>query len=556
MSGRLALILTMALQMAAGQSHAEKAAPRFTDVTDKAGIDFVHITGASGKHYLPETMGAGGAVLDFDGDGWMDLFLVQSGPLAGFQGKASGHRLYRNQGNGQFADVTAGSGLGKLSGYGQGAVAADYDGDGKVDLYLTQMGVNRLFRNLGDGQFKDVTDQAGVGDPSWSSSAVFFDGDGDGDLDLYVVNYLHFSIETHKDCSQPSTGIRFYCHPDVDPAASDRYYRNLGDGRFQDATAAAGFTATGGKGLGAIAFDFDNDGDQDLYVANDSMPNFLYRNQGDGVFEEEGLLLGVAYNEDGRSEAGMGVDSADINGDGWPDLIVTNLSMEANALYLGGKQGFVYATRTAGLFAPSFPVLGFGVGFADFDNDGDSDLFVVNGDVQDNIADINDGLSYAQPSQLFLNNGRGMFTLESAAATGPPSEPRVGRGLLLLDFDNDGWLDLLITYSNGRARLFHNRGGQSDWLGLDLSWCGAPAIGSRVEITGKRGTQLRELRSGNGYQTSMDPRLHFGLGLDHGPWKLAIRWPDGHKTSVAEAQASGYSRQLRCPAKHGDSGDY
>ncbi len=545
---RTVLGLAALLVVAAGAAGATER-PRFVDVTEAAGIDFVHVHGGSGKRYLPETMGAGGAVLDFDGDGRMDLFLVQSGPLPGFQGESGGHALYRNLGDGRFADVSAESGLQARTGYGQGAVAGDVDGDGRVDLYLTQLGQNRLYRNLGGGRFEDITGRAGVGDPAWSSSAVLFDADGDGWLDLYVVNYLQFTPETHRDCSQRSSGLGLYCHPDAYPPARDRYYRNLGGGRFEDATERAGFLSAG-KGLGAIALDFDRDGDLDLYVANDSTPNFLYVNDGQGRFEEQGLLLGVAYNEDGRSEAGMGVDAGDVDGDGFEDLIVTNLSLEANALYLGGAQGFRYGTRTAGLFGPSFPVLGFGVALADFDNDADLDLFVVNGDVQDNIAALNDALSYRQPAQLFLNDGRGRFSEAPSAALGDPAVPRVGRALLPIDFDDDGRLDLLVTYSNDRARLYRNQGEAGAWLGVAALACGAPAVGAELEVETANGTLRRALRAGSGYQGSADPRLHIGLGGQR-PARVRLRWPDGRIEALAGREREAYAVVKACPRPDG-----
>jgi hypothetical protein len=545
-------------------------APLFVDVTDAAGIDFRHRSGATGRKYLPETMGAGGCVLDADGDRRLDLYLVQSGPLPAAGGPAAGgprptNRLYRNlgtvDGRPAFEDVTDGSGAGDRS-YGQGAVCGDVDGDGDDDIYLTNFGANVLLRNDGeDGRiaFTDVTVEAGVGDPRWSSSAVLFDPDRDGDLDLYVVDYLDFTLESHRDCRHLQAGALLYCHPDVYPPAADVFYRNLGvdaDGRlrFADATTAAGLTDRGGKGLGAVAADLDGDGWSDLYVTNDSTPNFLYRNLGDGGgkegaprFEEVGLFLGAAYNAQGKTEAGMGVDAGDVHGDGDLDLFVTNLSLETNALYLRGDAGFVHATRDAGLHAPSFKVLGFGTHLADVDADGDLDLVVINGDLHDNVELLNDALRQEQRGQVFLNdtvpNGRvGHFTAMPASAVGDPATPRVGRGSILADFDDDGRLDLVVSYNDDRARLYQNRAEPRGWIGFRLEGAGANtrAVGARVTVEAGGRRQLRELRIGSSYQTSSDPRLHFGLGDADRAQKVTIRWPDGRVQTLEDLPAGRY----------------
>ena len=342
--------------------------------------------GGTGRKYLPEIMGAGGAVLDFDGDGWLDVYLVQSGAVPGAEQGAPrpANRLYRNLGAGgalRFTDVTEGSGAGH-TGYGMGAVAADYDGDGDTDLYVVNLGPDVLLRNDGGGRFTDATREAGIDSPLWGSSATFFDADLDGDLDLYVVNYLDFTVEKHVDCGRASAGIFSYCHPDVYEMAPDVFFLNRGDGTFEEATRESGLVDGTGKGLGVLAADLTGDGWPDLYVANDSTPNFLFRSRGAAgpagrvVFEDAGLELGVGYNEEGFTEAGMGNAVGDVDNDGDLDLFVTNLSQETNALYLGGEHFFTYATREAGLYSPSYLHVGFGTDLLDLDHDGDLDLLV------------------------------------------------------------------------------------------------------------------------------------------------------------------------------------
>jgi hypothetical protein len=513
---------------------------RFVDITDRAGVDEVHDPGATGEKWVPETMGAGVAVLDADGDGWMDLYLVQSGPLFGDRSRAPGNRLFRNRGDGTFADITEQAGVGD-TGYGQGAVAADVNGDGAVDLYVANYGPNVLYVNNGDGTFTDVSAAAGVDDPRWSTSAAFFDADGDTDLDLYVANYVEFSLETHRVCGDPESGRVSYCHPDVYPSSPDALYVNRGDGTFTDATERAGIVDLDGKGLGVVAADLDNDGLTDLYVANDSTPNFLFANRGDGTFDEVGLYRGAAFNGAGQTQAGMGVDAGDVDGDGWLDLIVTHLSMEDNALYLGGPGGYRYGTGAAGLYGPSLPVLGFGCAFFDLDADGDLDLVVANGDVVDNIDQFRAGASWAQPDQVFVNDGAGRFDLLPPELAGDLSEPRVGRGLAVADVDNDGRQDLVVTHNRGRARLYRNAGGGGRWLGIALDGTGGnrAGIGARVHVRAGGMSTFREVRAGSSYASSNDPRLVFGLGEADGA-DVSVRWPNGDVTEHAGLEADRY----------------
>ncbi|NND46769.1 MAG: VCBS repeat-containing protein, partial [Woeseiaceae bacterium] len=444
----------------------------FRDVAAAAELDFVHVNGASSRKYLPEIMGAGGSVLDYDNDGWMDIYLVQSGQLPGSDVavSAGGNRLFRNRGDGTFDDVTSSARVGD-TGYGMGAAAADYDNDGDADLYVVNFGRDVLYRNNGDGTFADVGEETGIDGERWGSSAAFFDADADGHLDLYVVNYLEFAVADHIDCGSPSEGVFSYCHPDVYEMQADVFYRGDGQGGFTDATAASGLLDTSGhgKGLGVVASDLDDDGDADLYVANDSTPNYLYRNLGDGQFEEVGLFTGTSHNDDGMTEAGMGTDAGDVNGDGLPDLIVTNLSAETNALYLGGEDFFDYGTRAAGLYEGSLMQVGFGVDFLDVDNDTDLDLFVTNGHVIDNIELTDDSQSFRQPSQLFLNDGTGRFSLVDAGLAGDIAKPGVGRGTMTFDYDNDGRLDVVVTRNNEAVNLYRNEWqGSGSWIGFEL----------------------------------------------------------------------------------------
>ena len=527
--------------------------PWLVDVSDAVGLDFVHRHGGTGERYLPETMGSGGCVLDADGDGLLDLYLVQSGPLRRAEdppGEATpANQLYLQRRGATDAPRFEASPAAADRGYGQGALCADFDGDGATDIYVTNVGRNSLWLGDGAGGFREVGAAAGVDDPAWGTSAAAFDAEGDGDLDLYVVNYLDFTLATHRDCRHGASGTSIYCHPDAYPPAADVFYRNLGpdpDGlpRFE-ATTMAELVDGPGKGLGAVAADFNGDGRADLYVTNDSTPNFLFHNLGQGRFEEVGLFEGVAYNEEGKTEAGMGVDAGDVDGDGRLDLVVTNLSLETNALYLAGPEGFVDARRQAGLHAPSYAVLGFGTDLLDLDNDGALDLLVTNGDVLDNIELINDALRHAQPGQIFRGDGGGHFTELAAERVGDFAAPRVGRGLAILDFDDDGRLDVLVSYNDDRARLFRNQApATGHWIGFDLRGPigNTHAIGTRVTIEAGDRRWVDEVKAGSSYLTSSDPRLHFGLGTVETIDRVTLRWPDGQVDTWTDLAIDRYHR--------------
>ncbi len=514
---------------------------QFQDVTEGSGIDFVHINAASGEKYLVETMCGGCGFFDYDGDGDLDVYLVNGAHLPGFRpGHKPINRLYRNNGEGAgwtFTDVTGASGVGD-SGYGMGCVVGDYDNDGDLDLYVTNFGPNAFYRNEGDGTFTDVTAQAGVGDALWGSAAAFFDADRDGDLDLYVANYLDFTLENNKVCSGPrSLGKRAYCHPDEYPGAADVLYRNEGDGTFKDMTREAGIYRPDGKGLGVVCTDYDGDGDLDIYVANDSMENYLFANSGDGKFEEIGLLVGAAFNEMGQTEAGMGVDCADVDGDGDLDLMIGHLDSETNTLYRNEGDGtFTDVTASAGIGPPTLLSVTFGLVFLDVDNDGDADAFAANGHVLDNVH----LMPYQQPNQLFENEGGGRFVDASARFGAGLSIARVSRGLAAGDYDNDGDVDLLVGNIADRPDLLRNEGGNGgSWLavklvggarggqGSEVRVSNRDGIGARVRVVAGDRAQVKEVHSGTSYLAMSDLRLHFGLGKQDRVDLVEVRWPSG-----------------------------
>ncbi|MBI4170053.1 MAG: CRTAC1 family protein [Acidobacteria bacterium] len=524
--------VTLLLAERQGGGRAAAPAIRYTDVTAASGIDFVHAHGGTGRKYYIETVPPGSCWLDFDNDGWQDIYLVQSGPLPGAPrppGTAS--RLYRNRGDGTFEDVTVRTGVANATGYGNGCTAGDYDNDGDQDLYVTNFGPSVLYRNNGDGTFTDVTAQAGVANGLYALGAAWADYDNDGRLDLYVANYVDFTMEDEKFCGNIKENRRSYCHPDAYGGLPDALYHNEGNGTFKEVAKASGIWDPNGKGMGVVWFDYDADGDVDLYVANDATPNMLYRNEGNGRFTDVTLLAGVCCSEDGVPESGMGTDAGDADGDGWPDLFVTNLSNETNQLYrnLGGKGPFSIDTYPAGLGEISLLQSGWGTDFFDYDNDGDLDLVVTNGHPMDDIERDSDIITYAQRPFLFENGGRGKYR-EIGAGVGPYfATPEVGRGLAIADFDNDGDIDLLFNPNNRRATLLRNDGGNAagSWITLRLegSRSNRDAIGAWVAVTAGGRRQVGEVRSGSSYMSQNDMRLHFGLGAAGRVDAIEIRWP-------------------------------
>ena len=559
-------------------------AVQFADVTAQAGISFTHTNGAAGEYLLIETTGAGGAFFDYDNDGDLDVYLVDGFDLQGIrsvpinlvyqqgdlywvrepnQDKGARSRdaaqyavalsprpdsasvsprnvLYRNNGDGTFTDTGPESKTGD-TGYGMGCAVADYDNDSDQDLYVTNYGPNVLYQNNGDGTFADATEQAVVGASQWSTSAAFFDYDNDGVIDLYVTNYVDFTVETNKVCggyvrtnSQGYRAIieatRSHCAPLEYGGVPDVLYHNNGDGTFADVSVAAGIDDPSGKGLGVVALDYDGDGDQDLFVANDGTPNFLYQNLGDGTFENAALKKGVAYNGVGESEAGMGVDFGDYDNDGDFDLFVANFSYETNTLYRNEGVFFKDVTAAAGLADPSHRFLGFGTNFLDYDNDGDLDLYVANGHVQDKIALFQSGVEYMQEHQLFRNDGGGSYAEASSISGEWFLHKQISRGAAFGDYDGDGDVDVLVTNCGGEAKLVRNDGGnRENWLMVRTmgTHSNRDGIGARVRVVAEGLEQVRQVRSGSSYLTASDPRLHFGLSHRTRIDLVEVRWPSG-----------------------------
>ena len=500
---------------------------RFVEVAQQSGVVFHHQSGRRGELWTLEITGAGGAVLDFDGDGRLDLWLLQGGPLPTPTGQPRRaplpqDRLYRNVGEAgalRFEDVTEASGA-AATGYGMGIATGDIDNDGDLDVFLANYGPNQLFENLGGGRFRDITASAGVAGDAWSIAASFADVDGDGFADLYVGNYLHFPVSSYTPCRRWSSRLS-YCAPSNFQPQPDRLYRNLGDKRFRDVSASAGVGEALGGAMGVVADDFNGDGRTDFYVANDGVPNLLWLNRG-GRFEEAGLLAGVAVDGDGVAEASMGVAVADYDRDGDADLFVTHDVKESNTLYVNDGEGwFEDRSRVAGVAAPSMPVTGFGVGWVDVDNDGDLDLFSVDGAVAVVESQLAAGVAppLRQFNQLLLNDGRGRY---AKAAGGPAfALPGVSRGAAFGDLDNDGDIDALVTNNDGPARIYRNDSPPANWLGLDVY---GPA-GAVVWLD--QSAERRRVRTDGSYASAHDPRLLFGLGANAAARFATVRWPDG-----------------------------
>jgi len=496
----------------------------FSEVTAAWGLEFVHHAGRTPEKHLPETMGGGAALLDAEGDGDLDLYLVQGGPLPGSPtpGAAPSNQLFENDGTGRLVDATGGIGAGAHRGYGMGVGVGDLDGDGLPDLYLANLGPDALLHNEGGGLWSDATRRAGIHDPRWTASALPFDPDGDGDLDIYVTAYLAVDLEKPAFCGRHEAGWRSYCHPDHYEGLPDRLWRNLGDGRFVDATADSGLADSSGKGLGALAADLDEDGDLDLYVANDSVENRHWENTGDGRFVDATALAGTGVNGRGATEAGMGLAVGDVDGDGRPDLLVSNFDHESNTLYRNIGDGlFEDATLDAGLEAPSHIPVGFGVVLEDLDGDGDLDLAVANGHIIDNIQLYDDGQRWRQHPQLFVNEGAGRLREATVEGGDLVTTPLIGRGLHAGDLDGDGDLDLLLTQCGAGARLYRNdhRGGSHIQL-KELP------PGTRVMAVTASGRRLwRQAGGAPSYLGRGAPGIHLGLPAGDRLVRLSARAP-------------------------------
>jgi hypothetical protein len=495
---------------------------------EKSGIRWVHSNGKSPEKYLPETSGAGCAFLDYDNDGWMDIYLVNSGKCDFFTpNQPLRNALYRNNRDGTFTDVTEKAGV-AAGGFGQGVAVADYDGDGFSDLYVTQYGRSILYHNNGDGTFSDVTEKAGVAAPGWASSAVWFDYDNDGRLDLFVGRFVDFSKELNKPCGIHDDGRHHYCIPKIYSPMPSWLFHNNGDGTFTDVSKESGIASHLGKVWGVVATDINNDGLIDLWASNDTVANFLFVNRGKGKFDEIATTAGVAYSDSGRARSGMGVDSADFNDDGWMDLFVANLDREMFAIYKNNHdETFDDVALPAGIGKATKFMSGWGLKFFDYDNDGDLDLFLANGNPDDLISSLHGEVTYEEPLMLFHNTGKSFQDV--SAQSGPVfAMPMSSRGLALGDFDNDGAVDVLISVNNGAPLLLRNNAGRrNQWLGIHLRGKKSNPDAIGAVVTYQAGDlKRRRLKVGGGsYLSSHDPRMVLGLGKREKLEWLEVRWP-------------------------------
>jgi hypothetical protein len=511
---------------------------KFTNVTAQAGIHFTHNAGRAGKKYLPETVGSGCAFFDFDGDGWQDILLINSKDFT-----PSGHRttaaLYHNNHDGTFTDVTAGSGL-DVELYGLGVAIADYDNDGRDDVYITALEGDRLFHNEGNGKFRDVTAASGIQNANFGTSAAWLDYDRDGKVDLFVANYVQWNAKSDQFCSLDGS-IKSYCTPEKYKGTRSRLFHNLGNGHFEDVTEKAGLGDATSKSLGVTVLDYNGDGWPDLFVANDTQPNKLYRNLGNGTFKEEGVTAGVAFGEDGVARGAMGADSADYDRSGRPHLLVGNFSNQMLGLYHNEGNGvFVDEAPSSTVGRSSLLSLTFGVFFFDYDLDGYPDILAANGHIEEQISRVQPKISYREAPLLFRNMGNHRFDNVSGKVGAAFTNAMVARGAAYADFDHDGDLDVLISQNNGPAVLLRNDGGnRNHWLNVRLTGTKSnrDGIGAVVRVESAVGKQWSMVRSGSSYCSQSDLALTFGLGADTAA-RIEVVWPSGARQQFQNVKAN------------------
>jgi enediyne biosynthesis protein E4 len=512
----------------------------FADATAAAGINFVHNSGRAGQKFLPETMGSGGAFVDLNGDGWLDVVLVNGRDWKPHPGKRSLSAIYRNNGNGTFTNVTAGSGL-DVEMYGMGIAAGDFDNDGRDDLYITSLDGDRLFHNEGNFKFRDVTKTAGIANANFGTSAAWFDYDRDGKLDLFVANYVQWQADKDIYCSLDGA-TKSYCTPESYKGTASKLFHNLGNGKFEDVSAKAGVGEPTSKSLGVAVIDYDADGWPDLFVANDTQPNKLYRNNHDGTFTEKGVAAGVAFSEDGVARGAMGADAGDYDGSGRAHLLVGNFANQMLALYRNEGNGlFVDEAPTSTVGRASLLSLAFGVFFFDYDLDGRPDIFAVNGHIEEEIGRVQPKVQYKQIPLMFHNLGQGHFESVGGSLGPAFNVPQVGRGAAYGDFDRDGDLDILITNNQGGARLLRNDGGnRNHWLAIRTMGVKSnrDGIGAIVRVETPSGTLWQTVHSGSSYCSQSDLAVTFGLGGASSARAVEVIWPSGAKDRVADVAAN------------------
>jgi enediyne biosynthesis protein E4 len=527
------LILVSAHAQAPPAKRGSTIPVQYKDVRQQSGITFKQDSTQTDEKYYLETMGTGVGWIDYDQDGLMDIFFVQSAATDIYKpAQPLRSALYHNNGDGTFTDVTEKAGLAGEGHYGQGVTVGDFDNDGYPDLYVTGYGRAILYHNNGNGTFIDVTSKAGVADEAgWSTSAGWFDYDKDGWLDLVVTNYIEWSPKNNVWCGEHRPGYRSYCHPGNYKGQRIKLYHNNHNGTFTDVSDASGVGKPEAKGMGVVLADFNNDGWPDIAVANDSWPNFLFINKHDGTFEDDSLVSGIAASEDGRYEAGMGIDAADVDGDGWQDIYITHLDFELNRLYHNNQDGtFTDATFTSEIGNKALLLSGVSMKFLDYDNDGWTDILQLNGAMLDNIQLYHSEVTYPEPLLMFRNSGKGMFKKVSESLGPDFVRPIVGRGIATADYDNDGDIDIVTNNRGDSPSLLRNDGGSANhWLSVLLigTKSNRDGIGASLNLTSDGITQFEQSKGGMGYMSASDPRIHFGLGKRNKIQSLQITWPSG-----------------------------